>query len=562
MRTKTHKSGMREYVPDEKDLRMKEGEDLVGAVAELARIVRILDRRVLALEPDMTKHRQLVRGENIPAELIIEKKEAKIKRRVAQIAARISVIASITVAMSIGIQNGAGAATELPVTGLHDYAYTEPFRYWSSDIGYISDRLIEYLETKAEVEAARGSEADLATRLAASLNADGTVKEGAVAAFISQWQLEEAAPSYIDDSDFSLDGDLTLVYVAGRRILMHGSAGYVYATVTGGAYESPATVVTVSGGAVPGDVDEIRYSIIAESRVLPEYTTQLVGTDAAFSGDASVAGTATVGTAVMAAGRMPTGAGAGKVLGGDADGNFVWTGLGALAIDPDQVESTHVADADGTSGQNTSTGTGIKTGHMQDSAVTLPKMGSDVKSIAGTAYALIPKGGIIMWAGTFGGADNKYPMIGGAPNAAWHICDGTDGTPDLRDRFVVGAGSTYATGATGGAATVPHTHSDGTYTVAPHKHTLSSHTHTVAVSGTTGNPNNVVSVQGYVGSGTKYSVATNIHTHSFADASSTTSVPSQTYTSDTAPDVSGTSGAASNESNLPPYYALSFMQRI
>lgn len=34
----------------------------------------------------------------------------------------------------------------------------------------------------------------------------------------------------------------------------------------------------------------------------------------------------------------------------------------------------------------------------------------------------------------------------------WAICDGTSGTPDLRDRFVVGAGTTYALSATGGAA--------------------------------------------------------------------------------------------------------------
>lgn len=32
----------------------------------------------------------------------------------------------------------------------------------------------------------------------------------------------------------------------------------------------------------------------------------------------------------------------------------------------------------------------------------------------------------------------------------WHLCDGTNGTPDLRDRFLTGAGSSYALGATGG----------------------------------------------------------------------------------------------------------------
>ncbi len=34
------------------------------------------------------------------------------------------------------------------------------------------------------------------------------------------------------------------------------------------------------------------------------------------------------------------------------------------------------------------------------------------------------------------------------------MCDGTLGTPNLRDRFVVGAGDSYSLGATGGANTV------------------------------------------------------------------------------------------------------------
>jgi len=32
----------------------------------------------------------------------------------------------------------------------------------------------------------------------------------------------------------------------------------------------------------------------------------------------------------------------------------------------------------------------------------------------------------------------------------WALCDGTNGTPDLRDRFIVGAGNSYSIGDTGG----------------------------------------------------------------------------------------------------------------
>ena len=40
--------------------------------------------------------------------------------------------------------------------------------------------------------------------------------------------------------------------------------------------------------------------------------------------------------------------------------------------------------------------------------------------------------------------------------SGWHLCDGTAGTPNLQDRFVVGAGNTYVPGDNGGALT--HTH--------------------------------------------------------------------------------------------------------
>jgi hypothetical protein len=51
----------------------------------------------------------------------------------------------------------------------------------------------------------------------------------------------------------------------------------------------------------------------------------------------------------------------------------------------------------------------------------------------------VPSGGIIMWSGSIGSVPSGY-----------YLCDGTNGTPDLRDRFVVGSGSTYAVGNTGG----------------------------------------------------------------------------------------------------------------
>jgi len=107
--------------------------------------------------------------------------------------------------------------------------------------------------------------------------------------------------------------------------------------------------------------------------------------------------------------------------------------------------------------------------------------------IATTAFvrSILPAGVIMMWSGS----------IASIP-AGWLLCDGTGGTPDLRDRFIVGAGSTYAVGDTGGANSVTlteaqmpsHIHTGTTNNSdAPHTHAFTSgiqsadHTH----SGTT-----------------------------------------------------------------------------
>lgn len=53
------------------------------------------------------------------------------------------------------------------------------------------------------------------------------------------------------------------------------------------------------------------------------------------------------------------------------------------------------------------------------------------------ATAAIPSGTIIIWSG----AINAVP-------SGYYLCNGSNGTPDLRDKFVVGAGNSYAVGAT------------------------------------------------------------------------------------------------------------------
>lgn len=100
------------------------------------------------------------------------------------------------------------------------------------------------------------------------------------------------------------------------------------------------------------------------------------------------------------------------------------------------------------------------------------------------ANVLLPSGVIIQWHGS----------VATIP-AGWVLCDGTNATPDLRDKFVIGASTsgTYNAAATGGAASASptsssagaHTHGGATGAGGGHTHTASSdsqgsHTHSGA----------------------------------------------------------------------------------
>jgi hypothetical protein len=149
--------------------------------------------------------------------------------------------------------------------------------------------------------------------------------------------------------------------------------------------------------------------------------------------------------------------------------------------------------------------------------------------IIGTAPAsgaTIPAGLISIWSGA----------IGAVPSG-WYLCDGTNGTPDLRNRFIVGAGSTYSVGANGGSAdaiTVTHTHTATTTT------TDTGHTHSIGTF-----------------SGTAIAQAGGLNGY----ASSGGTSGSNTALNITATTTNANAGVSGTNANLPPYWALAYIMK-
>jgi len=151
---------------------------------------------------------------------------------------------------------------------------------------------------------------------------------------------------------------------------------------------------------------------------------------------------------------------------------------------------------------------------------TTQSSGDNSTKVATTAYVAnnaIPSGGIIIWSGS----SSAIP-------SGWYLCNGSNGTPDLRNRFVVGAGSTYAVGNTGGSADA---------IVVSHTHSVSDpgHNHTVGIQTKT--------------------LDQNAGSASLAGSGTTT-----TSTASTGISISST-GASGTNANLPPYYALCYIQK-
>jgi len=169
------------------------------------------------------------------------------------------------------------------------------------------------------------------------------------------------------------------------------------------------------------------------------------------------------------------------------------------------------------------------------------------------ASALIPSGGIIMWSG----------LITSIPTG-WGLCDGSNGTPDLRNRFVVGAGDQYDRNDTGGADSVTlteaqmpsHNHTGSTSTDGYHSHSGSTSTngeHTHEVPGGRSGGEGIDIQEQLSGSNRVTTLSAGNHSHSL-DINGNGN-HSHSFTTN------NTGGGDSHE-NRPPYLALAFIMKL
>jgi hypothetical protein len=158
--------------------------------------------------------------------------------------------------------------------------------------------------------------------------------------------------------------------------------------------------------------------------------------------------------------------------------------------------------------------------------------------VAQAVYA-VPSGGIIMWSGS----------IASVPTG-WFLCNGSNSTPDLRNKFIIGAAIDNA-GVANTTVTGSNTQSGGTKDlIVPY------HTHT-ATSTDAGHTHPFTQTQSNKSGGGPTAVASSSENTS-GNWNQTTSTGTASITTTIA--YAGSSGNATN-ANLVPYYALAFIMK-
>jgi len=197
------------------------------------------------------------------------------------------------------------------------------------------------------------------------------------------------------------------------------------------------------------------------------------------------------------------------------------------------VQTNNTLTGNGTSGSPLGVN-GILTDNqtLSISGTDLSISGGNTVTLPSSGGAAIPTGAIIMWSGT----------IANIPSG-WALCNGSSGTPDLRDRFILSVSTSENPGATGGTSSYNLT----TAQMPSHTHTFTTnsagaHTHT------------------YSRSSPSINIAMSVGTNPFYDDWSNTQTSSSgAHTHSGTTDATG-SGASID--NRPAFYKLAFIMKL
>ena len=243
----------------------------------------------------------------------------------------------------------------------------------------------------------------------------------------------------------------------------------------------------------------------------------------------------------------------GKTLVDDSTASAARTtlGLGSAA--------TTAASAYATSAQGTKADSALQS----DSTLNSANLSGALPAISGAALTGIegvPSGIISMWSGQ----TSAIP-------SGWLLCDGNNGTPNLTDKFVMGAGTSNET-TTGGAntrtlatANIPsHTHSFSgtTNTTGSHAHSGSTasagaHTHSITNLGGTAYPQsgpNQGNQSGWATTSSTNTTSAGAHTH-------TLTIDAAGNHNHTISGTTGSTGSTTGFDNRPAYMALAYIMK-
>lgn len=215
--------------------------------------------------------------------------------------------------------------------------------------------------------------------------------------------------------------------------------------------------------------------------------------------------------------------------------------------------------------------------NSQDAALQ-SQLNTGAASITDLYSKLFPVGGIIMWSGP----------IASIPSG-WALCDGTLSTPDLRDRFIIGAGHSFRPpGQVGGAFAFTssvnggHSHSLNIENSGAHNHTITVNSHALTTAQIPSHQHETVNIRGGVGdnSATNAGFGTAGRNANMATVNNFAQIPvglsgavgsgqghSHTASSDQQAlhsHVGSTSTEAAHTHTVdcvPPYYALAFIMK-